>query len=106
MTNEKIVSDAEAVAHVWNQILIDQCHDINYNMTVKLARDIQLNSLFMKNGERQRLYQTCSQLGNFHSFSSEQQPFGHRCTDEFYHQYCSDVFGDRYMRNKNLFLNI
>lgn len=49
----------------------------------------------MKNGERQRLYQQCSQLGNFHSFASELQPFGHRCSDEFYYRYCSDVFGNR-----------
>lgn len=96
MVNEKIDNDAEAIAYVWKRLLVDRCLDLSYNHTVRLAKEIQSDSLFMRNGERQRIYQTCSQLGSLHSFSSARQPFGHMCTDQFYHQYCTDVFGDRY----------
>lgn len=95
ITNKDIESAAEAVAKVWRTLLIDDCMHLTYNRVVQKASEIRLNSDFILFGERQRLYQSCAQLGLFHTTSSINQPFGRKVSIEFFAQFCKDIFGNQ-----------
>ena len=69
---------------------------LNYNNTaiVEMYQNVEWDSESTVNGLRQTFWLQCSQLGQFAtSGNGNGHPFGWRFDFEFFHRWCSDVFG-------------
>lgn len=75
----------------------DECMIVDYEFIVELERQTEWNATAVETGLRQWTYQTCSQIGWFHSSGSNEQPFGHTFPAEIYHEACEAVFGASYV---------
>jgi len=96
-------SDAEAIAAVIVYLIEEigdgeECIDIDYQDAIELERQTEWDNPFDQWGARQLSYQLCTQLGWYHSSTSNMQPYGSSFPASFRHQACGDVF-DFYSRD-------
>lgn len=94
ISSDASITAAEAIGRFIVSIFVDECLPVNYAQYVQIASDADINGTGVMTGERQRLYQECSQLGWAHSSSSEFQPFGKSFPIDLTYSFCRDVYGN------------
>lgn len=92
--NETIQTALEGLVAYVTEYSYDGCFmTYQYADYVKNMRLTSLNSTYTRYGDRQALYEQCTQVGWFPTTDSDRQPFGRMIPLAFYTQLCSDVFG-------------
>lgn len=103
LDNGSHASSAEGIAAVFVYVIDElggedeECIDIDYEAVVEGERQTQWDEPVVAFGLRQYTYQLCTQLGWYHSSTSNFQPFGSSFPAYFRHQACGDIF-DFYSR--------
>jgi len=70
-----------------------ECYDLSYNGVMKEIRNTTFSDMTTM---RQWYYQTCNELGWYHTSDSVNQPFGTQFPVELYTKMCADAFGPQY----------
>uniref|UniRef100_A0A240PKZ5 Prolylcarboxypeptidase n=1 Tax=Anopheles epiroticus TaxID=199890 RepID=A0A240PKZ5_9DIPT len=96
ISNDDFGTSLEAFANWFNQQFAadDGCVIINFDQFVETLKQTSATTEFGQTGERQVLYQQCTEYGWFITTDSDLQPFGERVQMELYHEMCRRVFGD------------
>lgn len=94
ISNDPTKTAAEAIGRFIVSIFVDECLPVNYAQYVEVASNANISAPGVMTGERQRLYQECSQLGWAHSSSSEFQPFGKGFPIDLTYSFCREVYGN------------
>ncbi|CAG2104830.1 unnamed protein product [Medioppia subpectinata] len=69
-----------------------KCNEINYDDLIRPLRNTSIDN----SGNRQWLYQTCTEFGYYQSSDLPNSPFGHNIPVEFYTQRCAQIFGPEF----------
>lgn len=102
LTGNETESAAHSVALAFK--FEDLCIALNYNEMLNDTLQTALNSTLVRIGSRQALYQSCNELGWFHSSDSIHQPFGGSFPLDVFNQICGDVFGENF-NNASVYRN-
>uniref|UniRef100_A0A240PPB5 Prolylcarboxypeptidase n=1 Tax=Anopheles christyi TaxID=43041 RepID=A0A240PPB5_9DIPT len=96
ITNNDFATSLEAFANWFNQQFAsdDGCIIISFDQFVESLRESSTSAETSRAGERQFLYQQCTEYGWFITTDSDRQPFGQRVMMELYYEMCRRVFGD------------
>jgi pimeloyl-ACP methyl ester carboxylesterase len=96
VTNTKHGQDALHRYSYWfkNVAGVD-CANVDYKSDVETLKKTSWNSAYTLLGERQWLWQTCTEFAYYQTTDSMNQPFGYRTVALDYEEtlYCNDVFG-------------
>lgn len=88
--------DLEAFGRFVRDRMDGGCND-NYAKYVEGMRNETLGSR-ASGGNRQWLYQTCTEFGWFQTSTSRRQPFGSSFPIDLFYAYCTDIFGYEFNR--------
>lgn len=69
------------------------CIEGDYMATINYHRDTSWRTETVKDGDRQWVYQTCSEFGYYQTSDSPDQPFGSWFPISLFEQACEDIFG-------------
>uniref|UniRef100_A0A0B7A1H0 Serine protease K12H4.7 n=1 Tax=Arion vulgaris TaxID=1028688 RepID=A0A0B7A1H0_9EUPU len=98
MTDTSLGDPVQRYAEI-NALLLkvyeQDCQDFKYDKMIDSMRETAWNSSAAEGG-RQWTYQTCTEFAFYQSSDSEQQPFGHNFSIDFWTQQCADIFGDSF----------
>ncbi|XP_063230883.1 putative serine protease K12H4.7 [Bacillus rossius redtenbacheri] len=97
MTNASVGSPAQrysALTALTTGSGEDDCADYSYRSTVDYVLDTAWGGA--GDGDRQWMYQTCTEFGFFGTSSLAPHVFGDKFPLEYFVQQCSDVFGSRF----------
>lgn len=70
------------------------CIEADYMATIKYYRHDEWRTETVKGGDRQWVFQTCSEFGYFQTSDSKMQPFGSTFPVTLFQQACQDIFGE------------
>jgi len=103
-TKETNLTPLERYAQV-NALLLNatkqNCSDIKYSKMIKNLQDPSWNSS-VAGGERQWLFQTCTEFGFYQTSDLNGEPFGSYFPLDFSVRQCSDIYGSKF--NKDFIL--
>ncbi|XP_074032602.1 putative serine protease K12H4.7 [Leptinotarsa decemlineata] len=92
MKDEKIGSEMARLAAVNKQISGQSCFDFRYNTLIEMIQGYGTS-----NGEKQWIYQTCTEFGYYQTSSNK--TFGDGFHLDFFIQQCIDIFGPQYNKD-------
>uniref|UniRef100_A0A182MC82 Prolylcarboxypeptidase n=1 Tax=Anopheles culicifacies TaxID=139723 RepID=A0A182MC82_9DIPT len=96
ITGESFTTSLDAFAVWFNTRFVenDGCIIVNFDQFVESLRETSASAEISMAGERQFLYQQCTEYGWFITTDSDLQPFGERVQMELYYEMCRRVFGE------------
>ncbi|EFN78125.1 Putative serine protease K12H4.7 [Harpegnathos saltator] len=97
LTNDELGRPVDRLAYMNSMILNatkEKCLDYKYDNMIHSLRSINWNE--QVEGERQWMYQTCSEVGFFQTSTARPKLFSETFPVDFYVQQCVDIFGPSY----------
>ncbi|XP_041761353.1 putative serine protease K12H4.7 [Anopheles merus] len=96
ITNNDFTTSLDAFANWFNQQFVSDagCIIVSFDQFIESLKETSASAEISMAGERQFLYQQCTEYGWFITTDSDLQPFGERVTMELYLEMCRRVFGD------------
>uniref|UniRef100_A0A182RBF5 Prolylcarboxypeptidase n=1 Tax=Anopheles funestus TaxID=62324 RepID=A0A182RBF5_ANOFN len=96
ITREGFSTSLEAFALWFNTRFVedDGCIIVSFDQFVETLGETSVSAEISMAGERQFLYQQCTEYGWFFTTDSDLQPFGERVQMELYYEMCRRVFGE------------
>ncbi|XP_063920560.1 putative serine protease K12H4.7 isoform X2 [Zophobas morio] len=98
LVNQTIGSHVNRLGKVNDLLLItrdEKCMDYQYEKMIDSLRNVSWDSE-EDEGDRQWMYQLCTEFGFFTTSSNESHIFGDKFPTSFFIQQCKDIFGDSY----------
>ena len=98
LTNQKLGISIDRLAVLSNKILNatkEKCLDYMYTKMIHKLRNVTWGSEEAE-GERQWMYQTCTEFGFFQTSTARPNLFSETFPVDFFVQQCTDVFGPKY----------
>lgn len=95
-------ADVAFAKWVTSNYATEKCLDYDYDKRVNRLKNISWTTDEALSGEKQKLYMRCTQLGTFPTSVNGDTLFGRAIAQDYYYNLCNDLFGSKYVRNKNV----
>lgn len=93
VTASGLRADVAFANWVTSNYATEKCLDYDYDKRVSRLRNVSWTTNESKNGEKQRLYVKCTELGTLPTSVNGDTLFGRAIAQDYYYNLCNDVFG-------------